>query len=337
MKKILILFIALTIVSCKKEDKKFASIKGKVKDSTITQLTVQGNNYTKNIKVAPDGTFSDTLNVASPGIHILTNGSQKAALFLRNGYDLNLDFKTPDISKGITFSGNGSETNNFLDNKRSFFMSELANPKTYFELDKDAYDAKVKEAKDLLKSYKDKAPNLDTIVSQIDGRNDNMFFGYIAANYKKMHDNLTKLAKGAPSPQFKDYENYNGSKTSLSDFKGKYVYIDVWATWCAPCKAEIPYLKKLEEEYHTKNIAFVSISVDKKDAHTAWKEMVKEKQMSGNQLFANNNFESTFVTDYGIDAIPRFILIDPKGNIVDSDAPRPSDPKIKDVFKDLGI
>ncbi|WP_232758881.1 TlpA disulfide reductase family protein [Flavobacterium sp. ALD4] len=64
------------------------------------------------------------------------------------------------------------------------------------------------------------------------------------------------------SPSF-DCDNYYGGKTKLEDFKGKYVYIDVWATWCGPCLAEIPSLKKIEEKFHDRNIAFVSISNDK--------------------------------------------------------------------------
>ena len=62
---------------------------------------------------------------------------------------------------------------------------------------------------------------------------------------------------GTPSPAF-DYENHKGGTTSLESLKGKYVYIDVWATWCGPCIAQIPFLKELEKEYHGKNIEFVS-------------------------------------------------------------------------------
>ena len=58
------------------------------------------------------------------------------------------------------------------------------------------------------------------------------------------------------------FENYAGETSSLEDFKGRYVYIDVWATWCGPCKKEIPYLKAIEEKFHNRNIEFVSISVD---------------------------------------------------------------------------
>ena len=139
---------------------------------------------------------------------------------------------------------------------------------------------------------------------------------------------------GTASPLFKGYENHNGQTTSLTDLKGKYVYIDVWATWCKPCLAEIPALKELEEELGDK-MHFVSISIDKKDKHEAWRKMVADKELKGVQLFADNNWESTFVQDYGIDGIPRFILIDPQGNVVKPDASRPSNPKTKELFQEL--
>jgi thiol-disulfide isomerase/thioredoxin len=265
------------------------------------------------------------------------NGTDRITLFLKNGYDLKLEFKGEKFSDGISFQGNGAETNNFMDDKRTFYMSEFANPKTYFNLDKGAYDAKMSEAKSLLKSYKDKAKNLDSIIDKMDARNDAMFFGYIESNYEKMHEDAVRLAKGKVSPVFSNYENFNGGTTSLNDLKGKYVYIDVWATWCAPCKAEIPSLKALEKEFYGKNIEFESISVDKPTAYETWKQMVEQESLGGIQLFADNNFDSEFIKAYGISAIPRFILIDPNGNIVDGDAARPSNPKLKELFVKLGI
>jgi thiol-disulfide isomerase/thioredoxin len=68
------------------------------------------------------------------------------------------------------------------------------------------------------------------------------------------------LISGKPSPVF-DYENHKGGKTSLESLKGSYVYVDVWATWCGPCRQEIPLLK-VEQQFEGKNIKFVSISVD---------------------------------------------------------------------------
>lgn len=151
------------------------------------------------------------------------------------------------------------------------------------------------------------------------------------------YNKLIAVAKGQPSPKFVEYENYAGGTTSLDDLKGKYVYVDVWATWCGPCKREIPFLKEVEKKYHGKNIEFVSISVDKAKDHDKWLDMVKEKELKGIQLFSDKDWESDFVKGYLIKGIPRFILIDPNGTIVSSNAPRPSDEKLIEIFNELGI
>ncbi len=148
------------------------------------------------------------------------------------------------------------------------------------------------------------------------------------------YNQLKTLTEGNPSPTF-NYENHKGGTTSLADLKGKYVYIDVWATWCGPCLREIPALKETERNYHGKNIEFVSISIDEPKDYDKWKEMVTEKSLSGIQLMADKNWESKFVHEYGILGIPRFILIDPQGNIVSADAPRPSDPMLKKTLDGL--
>ena len=139
---------------------------------------------------------------------------------------------------------------------------------------------------------------------------------------------------GAPGSEF-TYKDINGKKVSFSDLKGKYVYIDVWAMWCNPCKKEIPFLKKLEEEFKGKDIHFVSISVDKPKQLEKWKKFVKDNELVGIQLFADNAFESKIAKDYKINAIPRFLLFDKEGVIIDADAKRPSDPDLKKMLKEL--
>lgn len=138
-----------------------------------------------------------------------------------------------------------------------------------------------------------------------------------------------KIAKGQPSPSFA-LKDINGETVSLTDLKGKYIYIDVWATWCGPCLGEIPHLMKLEEEMHGKDVTFVSLSTDRNKEQ--WENFVKKKEMGGVQLI--NDPSCTFCKDYMIFGIPRFILLDKEGRIVDNNAPRPSG-KIKDVL--LGL
>lgn len=152
----------------------------------------------------------------------------------------------------------------------------------------------------------------------------------------KSYNVLLKVGKGLPSPKF-NYENFAGGTTSLESLKGKFVYIDVWATWCGPCKQQIPFLEKVAESYHDKNIAFVSISVDKAKDRDAWKAMVEKNKMKGIQLLADSAFNSQFIKDYAINGIPRFILLDPNGNIIDANAPRPSDEKLIELFTKSGL
>ena len=154
------------------------------------------------------------------------------------------------------------------------------------------------------------------------------------ADLTERYKMLQTITKGKHSPTF-DYENHKGGTTSLDDLKGRYVYIDVWATWCGPCIREIPALKETVKHYQGKNIHFVGISIDEPKDYEKWKTMVTEKEMAGFQLMADNNWESEFVTKYGILGIPRFILVDPEGNIVNADAPRPSDPKLKELLDSL--
>ncbi|MFC2350792.1 MAG: TlpA family protein disulfide reductase, partial [Capnocytophaga granulosa] len=150
---------------------------------------------------------------------------------------------------------------------------------------------------------------------------------------KKAYDVATKLIPGSPSPKFSNYENFNGGTTSLDDFKGKVTYIDIWATWCLPCRGEIPALKELEKKFHGKDVAFVSISIDQNKDE--WKEFVKSEDLKGVQLFAENAFESQFIQDYGIRQIPTFIIIDKEGKIVNADAPRPSSNEITGLLEGL--
>lgn len=123
------------------------------------------------------------------------------------------------------------------------------------------------------------------------------------------------------------YPDTSGKTVSLKNLKGKVVLVDMWATWCGPCKAEIPHLQKLEEEMAGKDVEFVSISVDVEKDKEKWKQFVADKKLGGTQLFASG--WSDMAKFYSVTGIPRFMVFDKKGNIVSVDAPRPSTPDLK--------
>ncbi|GAB3921499.1 TlpA family protein disulfide reductase [Larkinella terrae] len=131
--------------------------------------------------------------------------------------------------------------------------------------------------------------------------------------------------KKAVDPNVFSFVNQNGESVTLDDFKGKVVYLDVWASWCGPCIGEVPHSKKLYERLTKKQlekVAFLYISID--DSETNWKNAVKTHQLPGEQGWSKGGWRSRIVQYFGIQSIPRYILIDKKGQMADLNAKRPS-------------
>ncbi|SEW10042.1 TlpA disulfide reductase family protein [Chitinophaga arvensicola] len=150
------------------------------------------------------------------------------------------------------------------------------------------------------------------------------------ARYLAYEKSLRHFAAGEAAINFSG-EDINGKKVSLTDLKGKVVVVDVWATWCGPCKAEMPHLSKLEEEMEGKNVVFLGCSVDEAKDKQKWIDFVKQQEMKGIQIFVNG--WSDITKNYDIKGIPRFMVFDQKGNIVNIDAPRPSTPELKALIE----
>ncbi len=166
----------------------------------------------------------------------------------------------------------------------------------------------------------------------------NVYYAYVTSPrlneiFKQACAKWDKAAVGRQSPDFKGVD-ISGREMSLREFRGKYVYIDMWATWCGPCQKELPYLKNLEKRYDGRNITFVGLSIDKDKSK--WEARVKSGELAGTQLHIGTG--SQFQADYRINGIPRFILIGPDGRIVNPDMTRPSSDdtvKILDSLKGL--
>ncbi|MEW5844997.1 MAG: TlpA disulfide reductase family protein [Bacteroidota bacterium] len=146
---------------------------------------------------------------------------------------------------------------------------------------------------------------------------------------QSVYQEKMKIAPGNDAPAF-TYNDINGKSVSLTDFRGKLVYIDFWATWCGPCRGEIPHLDKLEKDYKGKKIVFVKISLD--DDMEAWRKMVAEKKLGGVQLHAEGAWSSEAAKNYQIKGIPTFVLIGADGKIISPSAPRPSSEEIRPLL-----
>lgn len=114
----------------------------------------------------------------------------------------------------------------------------------------------------------------------------------------------------------------SGRMVSMKDFKGKVIFIDVWATWCGPCKEQIPFLKEVEEEYKDNtDLVFMGISIDRVNDREKWLKMIRKENLHGVQLL--DDMGKAFAKPYEINAIPRFLLIDKQGRWIEIRCPRP--------------
>lgn len=129
----------------------------------------------------------------------------------------------------------------------------------------------------------------------------------------KLTEKYDQLAVGKVAPDF-TLETHEGGIAKLSDWKGKVVFVDVWATWCAPCLKKMPTILKYQEEF--KDIQFVFLSID--NDKNRWNSFLSEHlEYSKSYIAGKSNFESL----YRISSIPRYILIDSNGTIINAFTP----------------
>ena len=118
----------------------------------------------------------------------------------------------------------------------------------------------------------------------------------------------TAPAKKAPDFSLKSID---GKTVSLSDFRGKTVFLDFWATWCPPCRASIPAVKKLHDKHaNAKNVAIIGINVGEN-------KKTVEKFIQANEMhYTTLLSDDSIISQYSINSIPRFVIIDENGNIL---------------------
>ncbi|MEG0500172.1 MAG: TlpA disulfide reductase family protein, partial [Rikenellaceae bacterium] len=122
-----------------------------------------------------------------------------------------------------------------------------------------------------------------------------------------------RLAIGQPAPEF-SFPTPDGKKNlGPKSYRGKLLVIDFWASWCGPCRMEIPHMKEFYEAYKSKGVAILGVSIDKKDAD--WKKALSEEKMTWDQVSAPDAGKG-IMKDYQFSGIPYIILLDQNGKII---------------------
>lgn len=349
MKKLIYISLALGILSCNDTEKKaakteeiktdYVTISGIISNLKEGDLTIQNyfGDFSKTISVNKDGSLKDTLKVPDTIVsYFLMYGEEYTDIFLQNGDNISFTLDTKEFDESLFFEGNTARENNYLAQKN---LAQKIDFMALISAENQNFEKEFKSIVEEREAYLNK--NLDLNQKLIEAEKESI------ENFKEgaiqYHDQAVEKAKvlaeltGKPSPKFINYKTPEGKLVSLDQFKGKYTYIDIWATWCGPCKAEIPDMITFNNTEEANKINFISLSVDEEKAIEEWKKMVVEKEMTWHQLRADSAWNSDFIKAYSVNSIPRFILLDPKGNVVNPDAPRPSSEEFKTMIADLNL
>ena len=145
---------------------------------------------------------------------------------------------------------------------------------------------------------------------------------------------IKKNKSGMPAIDF-SFKDRDGNSHRLSDYFGKVLYIDCWASWCGPCRKEIPHIEKHYKEYYKGNdkIAFISISID--EDRDAWLRLIEKDKPEWLQFIASGEESEALSKAYGIMGIPRFLLFNADGTIAVAGAFRPSDENFRQKLDEV--
>lgn len=332
MKNILTLIIALTATSIVFAQNT-AALSGKITNPTGEKVTLRKviteDGKRKEIvldsaKLSADGTFKMQTEVDEITEVLFYDASERCPLLLQKGDDVYLTLNTKMFDETIVYSGKGAAKNNAI--KNLSLMNEVAMNKIYaFDEAADTseiytyMDKSFDAIADVIKDYQTEIPDFKTYGdSQLESLKQNK--SYIKKNIAKdrAFKVLVASLKGSNGIDIKGI-NLKGKDANLSQYKGKTIVIDFWATWCAPCKAEMPAFKELEKKYGTA-INFVSLGIYCKEEN--WKEMATDLGFENN-IFINKEGEAQ-IKAWAVNFIPRYVVLDKDFKIVDALAPRPS-------------
>ena len=345
MKKLItLIFTSLTLVSLSQNTKLSGEITNPVKDVVYAryfQPNLETRRYDLVILdscVVKNGKFNLSFDLDSLMDLQFYDGNEQFGLSLMPNDDLNLKLNTAYFDETIRFSGIGAERNTALslvtliqeieNNVVSHWINDMEESDTTVIFHK--IDSVKKKVLSYLSDLKLQFPVLSKTLELKEANIEQGLNSWIARS--RSDSKYKRLEERTVGQKFINVEGVDlaGKKAKISDFYGKPLLIDFWATWCGPCKYEMPYLKNLEETYGEK-INVLSVGVWCKEEE--WKEMAKDFGFEHN-IFLTKDQATELQSTYLLRFIPRYMLLDANGKIITVSAERPS-AGLEDQFNEI--
>jgi len=332
------------------------TISGKIEDAVPGEIIIC-HQQTMEAKpdtaiIAKDGSFSFKGSIAEPifasiyfPTSVIESAKQQAiGLFLETG-DITISAKKDKLIEAIIKGGNcnkelneimaitkplGSRMVGLSDSIKQYYTSHNVAAATALQQEAMALEtaqnkALSKHVKDHPKSYaaaylafqmNSYETNLDSAESAFINMDASIQSSYYGKKLKAVIDALKSTAIGTMAPAF-TANDLQGHPVSLASFKGKYLLLDFWASWCGPCRQENPNVVKAYAMYKNKNFTILSVSLDEDKA--AWQQAIENDKLSWTQVSDLGGWKSPTAALYNIQSIPSNLLLDPTGKIIAKD------------------